>query len=89
MMNNKPKIMILASLITAFGITTVNANEYKLQRSGQMEMMERHQDQRKELRETHRADLKDIRELHTKELDLLLKQQENERSAERSRRLRR
>jgi hypothetical protein len=89
MMNNKPKIILLASLIIAFGITTVNANEYKLQRSGQMEMMERHQDERKALREAHRADLKDIHELHRKELDVLLTQQEKERSAERSKRLRR
>jgi len=89
MNNNKAKTLLAACLITALGMTVVNADENKLQRSNQMEMMERHQDERRELREIHRADLKEIHELHRKELDLLLKRQEKERSAQRSKRLRR
>ena len=81
------KISIASILLYGFGIAELSADEYRAQRSNQMKMMERHQDERKELRETHKAELDEIRELHRKELNLLLNKQEEERSAERSTRL--
>jgi len=87
MKNNKQWLIIVATTIITFSLVTVNASAGGFQRSQQMEMLERHQDERKELRETHKAELEEVRDLHRKELDLLLERQEEERNAYRSRRL--
>lgn len=87
MKNNNAIMSIVITLITTFSVVAVNATEGGFQRSVQMKMLERHQDERQQLRETHRAELAEIRELHRKELDLLLNRQKEERNADRSRRL--
>jgi len=86
MRNNNSKIIIALSLISCFSLAKANAYEDRFERSQQMKMLERHQDERKALRETHKAELKEVRELHSKELELLLNRQKEERDADRRRR---
>jgi membrane protein involved in colicin uptake len=87
MRNKKLRIIMVITLFAAFSVVAVNASEYRAERASQVEMMERHQDEREELRETHRADMEEMRKLHRKELNLLLERQKEERSAERRKRL--